>query len=162
MPRKTCRRLRRPFPRNLRLQALGFIPLGVIEADVTDHARRSRGFFTSSGSTAVDAGQQGSGEPVEVLRAKYLDYCSAQVADLLLYLSPDEIYLLAQRAYREEGREEALTYVEMVRVATDWLSRKISLPPFDVWLEDYRAHPARYEDYFIGLWESEAEIPVDD
>jgi len=30
-----------------------------------------------------------------------------------------------------------------------------------VWLEDYLAHPARYEDYFIGLWESEAEIPVD-
>ena len=109
----------------------------------------------------MDADQQGSEEPLEVLRAKYLDYCSAQVADLLLYLSPDEIYLLAQRAYREEGGEEELTYVEMVRIATDWMSHKMSLPPFDVWLVDYRAHPERYEEYFMGLWESEAEVPAD-
>ena len=109
----------------------------------------------------MDAGQKGSEEPLEVLRAKYLDYCSAQVADLLLYLSPDEIYLLAQRAYREEGGEGDLTYVEMVRNATDWLSRKVSLPPFDIWLEDYQAHPESYDEYFMGLWESEAEVPAD-
>ncbi len=109
----------------------------------------------------MDAGEQGSEEPLEVLRAKYVDYCSAQVADLLLYLSPDEIYLLAQRAYREEGGDEELTYVQMVRIATDWLSNKISLPPFDMWLDDYRAHPERYEEYFLGLWESEVEAPVD-
>lgn len=107
----------------------------------------------------MDAGQSGSEEPLEVLRAKYLDYCSAQIADLLLYLSPDEIYLLAQRAFREEGGEGEITYVEMVKVATDWLSRKVVLPPFDVWLEDYRAHPDRYEEYFMGLWESEVESP---
>ena len=109
----------------------------------------------------MDAGRQRSEEPREVLRAKYVDYCSAQVADLLLYLSPDEIYLLAQRAYREEGADEELTYVQMVRIATDWLSRKISLPPFDLWLADYRAHPERYEEYFLGLWESETDVPVD-
>jgi hypothetical protein len=107
----------------------------------------------------VDAGEQDSEEPPEVLRAKYVDYCSAQVADLLLYLSPDEIYLLAQRAYREEGREEELTYVQMVRIATDWLSRKMALPPFEMWLDDYRAHPDRYEEYLLGLWKS--EVPVD-
>ena len=105
----------------------------------------------------MDGGPSGSEEPLEVLRAKYLDYCSAQVADLLLYLSPDEIYLLAQRAFREEGGRGDVTYVEMVRVATDWLSKKIVLPPFEVWLEDYREHPARYEEYFMGLWRSEVE-----
>jgi hypothetical protein len=109
----------------------------------------------------VDAGEQSSEESLEVLRAKYADYCSAQVADLLLYLSPDEIYLLAQRAYREEDGGEELTYVQMVRIATDWLSHKMSLPPFDIWLDDYRAHPERYEEYLLGLWESEAEVPAD-
>lgn len=109
----------------------------------------------------MDAGDTGSEEPLEVLRAKYLDYCSAQVADLLLYLSPDEIYLLAQRAFREEGGEGDLTYVEMVRIATDWLSRRVALPPFDVWLVDYRANPDSYEEYFMGLWESEAELKAD-
>lgn len=105
----------------------------------------------------MDAGKKGSEEPLSVLRAKYHDYCSAQVADLLVYMSPDEIYLLAHRAYREQGGEGDISYVEMVRVATDWLSRRMALPPFDVWLEDYREHPERYEEYFIGLWESEPE-----
>lgn len=109
----------------------------------------------------MGAGQAGSQEPQEVLRAKYLDYCSAQVADLLLYLSPDEIYLLAQRAHREKGGQGDLSYVEMVQLATDWLSKKVALPPFEVWLEDYRAHPEQYEEYLLGLWESEADPSED-
>lgn len=101
------------------------------------------------------AGRPGPDESLEVLQAKYLDYCSAQVADLLLYLSPDEIYLLAQRAHRESGAQGELTYAQMVRIATDWLAAKVALPPFEVWAEDYKAHPERYEEYFMGLWESE-------
>mgnify|MGYP000535902863 CR=1 FL=1 len=62
----------------------------------------------------MDAGKKGSKESLEVLRAKYHDYCSAQVADLLVYMSPDEIYLLAHRAYREEGGAGEISYVEMV------------------------------------------------
>jgi hypothetical protein len=105
----------------------------------------------------VDEGKKGSEESLQVLRAKYHDYCSAQVADLLVLMSPDEIYLLAHRAYREEGGEGEISYVEMVRVATDWLGRRIALPPFEVWLEDYRANPDKYEEYFMGLWETESE-----
>ena len=99
------------------------------------------------------------GGTLEVLRAKYLDYCSAQLADLLLYLSPDEIYLLAQKAAQESGDSGDITYARMVRVATRWLSQKVVLPPFEVWVEDYRAHPDRYEEYLMGLWESEAQGP---
>jgi hypothetical protein len=96
------------------------------------------------------------GESAEVLRAKYLDYCSAQLAEILLYLSPDEIYTLAQRAARESDVSGA-GYDRIVQVATRWLSRKVILPPFEVWAEDYRAHPDRYEEYFMGLWESRAQ-----
>lgn len=105
----------------------------------------------------MGAGKSGSEEPLGVLHAKYLDYCSAQVADFLLYLSPDEIYLLAHRAHLEAGGEGELTYVEMVRIATDWLSARVALPPFEVWLEDYRAHPERYEEYLMGLWKADQE-----
>ena len=103
----------------------------------------------------MDAGQTRSDEPLHVLRAKYHDYCSAQVADLLVYMSPDEIYLLAHRALREEGGQTEVSYAEMVRVATEWLAGRVGLPPFELWVEDYRAHPDRYEEYFLGLWESE-------
>ena len=97
----------------------------------------------------------------EVLRAKYLDYCSAQLADMLLFLSPDEIYLIAQRAALERGDAGEISYTRMVQVATEWLSGKITLPPFEIWVEDYLAHPDRYDEYFMGLWESELTRPPD-
>jgi hypothetical protein len=96
-------------------------------------------------------------ESTEILRAKYLDYCSAQLAEILLYLSPDEIYTIAQRAAREsEGPVVSGSYDRMVQVATRWLSRKFPLPPFEVWAQDYREHPDRYEEYFMGLWDAKA------
>ena len=95
------------------------------------------------------------GDEMAILRAKYLDYCSAQLADLLLYLSPDEIFLVAEKAARERGEAGAGSYTEMVQTATEWLTRRVSLPPFEVWVEDYRAHPQQYENYLMGLWESE-------
>lgn len=102
-------------------------------------------------------------EDREVLRAKYLDYCSAQVADLLLFLSPDEIYLLAQRAAAESDADPGeVSYMRMVAVATEWLSRKVTLPPFEIWVEDYIAHPDRYDEYFMGLWESDLTLPTDE
>jgi len=102
-------------------------------------------------------GATGSEEPLHILRAKYHDYCSAQVADLLVYMSPDDIYLLAERARREEAGDDAVPYAEVVRIATEWLSRRVALPPFDVWVEDYRRFPERYDQYLMGLWESAAD-----
>ena len=114
----------------------------------------------------MDGDRKDSGEPLHVLRAKYHDYCSAQVADLLVYMSPDEIYLLAHRAYREEGGEGDISYAEMVRVATEWLGKRVALPPFEVWVEDHRAHPDLYEEYFMGLWEADVpprgDVPPDE
>lgn len=96
-----------------------------------------------------------------ILRAKYLDYCSAQLADLLLYLTPDEIFLVAEKAARERGETSAGSYMHMVQTATAWLSTRVSLPPFEEWVEDYRADPERYESHLIGLWESDLKIPLD-
>lgn len=100
---------------------------------------------------------QEDGDPELVLRAKYLDYCSAQVADVLLLLSPDEMYVLAEDAAREAGLSDELGYDQIVRLATERISKKLALPPFDVWLLDYQASPERYEQYFMGLWESELQ-----
>lgn len=109
----------------------------------------------------MDPGERGFDEPLEVLRAKYLDYCSAQIADLLVYLSPDEIYLIAHRAEAEVGGNASLGYAEMVRVATGWLARRVALPPFGIWVEDYAAHPRRYDTYLLGLWKSESDAPAE-
>lgn len=99
--------------------------------------------------------KEGGTEPEDVLRAKYLDYCSAQVADILLLLSPDEMYVLAQDAAQDSGFEGELGYEQMVKLATERVSEKLALPPFELWVEAYRANPDRYEQYLMGLWESD-------
>jgi hypothetical protein len=78
-------------------------------------------------------GSKGS-TPEEILKAKYLDFCSAQVADILLLLSPDEMFVLAQDAAREAGMTGELGYEQIVTLATERVSRKLALPPFDIWL----------------------------
>lgn len=100
-------------------------------------------------------------ESEEVLRAKYLDYCSAQVADILLLLTPDEMYVLAQDAAREVDLSGNLGYDEIVRLATEKVSRKLALPPFEVWSRDYRKNPEGYDEYLMGLWESELPTRTD-
>lgn len=111
--------------------------------------------MSSRGRPAERKGSSGSGDPV--LEAKYLDYCSARVAEVLLHMSADDMYLLAQDAARDSGRsgDESLTYEEIVRLATERISRKLALPPFDAWVEAYHAEPERYDREMLGLWEAE-------
>ncbi|MSR22030.1 MAG: hypothetical protein EXR92_00480 [Gemmatimonadetes bacterium] len=107
------------------------------------------------GKSAPPGEQGGSSDPV--LRAKYLDYCSARVAELLLQLTPDEMYLLAQDATQESESEaaEPLSYTQIVQLATNRISRKLSLPDFPTWVEAYREDPQRYDREMLGLWESD-------
>ncbi len=92
-----------------------------------------------------------------VLRAKYLDYCSSQVAEHLLLLSPDEIYVLAQEALRAGGQKSDPSYEQMVRLATEGVAQRLTLPPFEQWAAEYEQDPARYDNQLLGLWESELD-----
>ncbi len=93
-------------------------------------------------------------ESEAVLRAKYLDFCSAQVADILLLLTPDEMFTLAQDA---AGESSEVTYDDIVRLATARISQKLALPPFESWCEEYLESPEKFEHEFLGLWEVDLE-----
>jgi hypothetical protein len=97
------------------------------------------------------------------LRAKYLDWCSAQVADHFLALSADEIFELAERAARDEdgvptrslqasGSDEFSSYRAMVELVTGVLTQQLDLPEFDDWLELYRSDPDAVEERLLGFW----------
>lgn len=92
-------------------------------------------------------------ESDEVLRAKYLDYCSAQIADRLLELPPDEIYLLAEQAKLKRGQDEA-RFGDLVWMATEGIRERLALPSFEEWVRDYRANPEHYRKYFL-VWDTE-------
>jgi hypothetical protein len=108
-----------------------------------------------------------------VLRAKYLDWCSARIAERFLELTPDEIYELAQRATREReehsggaivasdphrdrvGREEGVpmeSYRQIIERVTEALASTVTLPEFDEWRVSYEQSPARYDVEMLGFW----------
>ena len=67
-------------------------------------------------------------EPTRVLRTKYRDYCSARVADVLLTLSPDEIYTLAEAEARRSPEERPTSYTHAVDLATKRVREQLQLP----------------------------------
>lgn len=116
---------------------------------------RGEATLTRPGKTDPEVPLQEPSEPV--LRAKYLDYCSARVADLLLRLTADEMYVLARDAAGEleDQGNEPLSYTDIVRLATDRISRKLALPDYHQWATEYRANPESFEKELLGLWETD-------
>ncbi len=101
----------------------------------------------------------------DVLHAKYLDWCSARIADLFLRLTPDEVYEIAFEAGGEPGGEPAasvvggrvaeaaasrLSYRSMVERVTERLWT--TLPRFEAWRTAYEREPERYEAELLGFW----------
>ena len=98
-----------------------------------------------------------SDEAQDTLRAKYYDYCSARVADVLLGMAPDQIFVAAEEEARARGLAGELGYERMMKLATEQISRQIGLPTFDQWLEAYERDPDAIEGRLMGLWKSDAE-----
>lgn len=97
------------------------------------------------------------GSPDPMLRGKYLDYCSARVAEVLVGMSPDEMYLLAQEVASEAGSRigEPPSFSLIVGLATERLSRDLSLPTFEDWAAAYAEDPEGFERQMLGLWEED-------
>ena len=97
--------------------------------------------------------KQGKSVQADELRDKYVDYCSAQIAEYLLLLSPDEIYLLAREAHLAKGMTGEPSYEDLVKLAQGGVSKRLALPSFDEWLIEYNENTGKYEDGFLALWE---------
>lgn len=87
-----------------------------------------------------------------VLRAKYDDYCSHQVAEVVLKLSPGEVYGLAEAEALAANRVAPSSFDEAVRLATRKIRERLDLPDFRAWAEDYRKNPDRFDPQLMGLW----------
>lgn len=94
------------------------------------------------------------------LRAKYLDWCSARIADRFLALEPEEIYRLARPAESAEaglsasgvGSDGGESYRVLVQRVTASLLEEMSLPAFEEWSRSYAADPERYDGEMLGFW----------
>jgi hypothetical protein len=96
---------------------------------------------------------------LEQLRSLYDSYRLDQVAHLVALLEPEdfremvEILLAGRRLdYRHSDR------FQMAMSVVQELERRLPLPPFEVWLTDYLAHPSEYRRYAWELHRGE-ELP---
>lgn len=93
----------------------------------------------------------GSVDPV--LRAKYIDYCSAQLTEVFLSLPDERVYqLLEEAALDADLHPGDLGFLMKVRLVTRRLRESVPLPNFDDWSREYREDPARFDVHLLGLW----------
>lgn len=100
------------------------------------------------------------GSEQSTLRAKYLDWCSAQLADRFLELTPEEIYELARPTEQETGglpHPSNESYRVVVQRVTDVLLDRIPLPSFEQWTAAYAEEPERFEAELLGFWRDSPE-----
>ena len=89
----------------------------------------------------------------EVLRAKYLDFCSARLTEVFLSLSEERIYRLVEEAAREANLQVGtLNFQTMVRLVTQKLEQSVPLPDLQTWAREYSADPDRFDEHLLGLW----------
>lgn len=109
-----------------------------------------------------------SGE--RTLRAKYLDWCSARLAERFLDLSPEQIYDLARPSPTgsaeapEDGAAVATlppatdeSYRALVQRVTDALLERTPLPTYEQWAAAYEETPERFDAELLGFWKEVAE-----
>ena len=98
------------------------------------------------------------GSDRSILRDKYLDFCSAQIAEIFLSLSDERIYELVEEAASERNLSPgSLGFDTMVKLVTEKLHESVPLPDLETWIEDYTANPDHYEHLLLGLWSEGGE-----
>ncbi len=103
-------------------------------------------------------------------RAKYLDWCSARLAERFLDLSPEQIYELARpndapaeaESPAGSGRSTLpppthASYRSLVQRVTDVLLERTPLPTYEQWSAAYEEAPERFEVELLGFWKDALE-----
>jgi hypothetical protein len=96
----------------------------------------------------------------EALRVRYLDWCSAKVAEYFLRLSPEEVWLRAAAAREtpdpaaEAGMERGFVFggpsFGLARRMARQLAAELDLPSYEVWVEEYLRDPERFEQEILA------------
>lgn len=93
------------------------------------------------------------------LRSQYESYRLDQVAHLIALLRPADFREIVE--LRLEGRRidfNSRDRFQLAMTVVQDLERRLPLPPFEVWVEDYVAHPEEYHRYTRAL-HGAGEVP---
>lgn len=96
---------------------------------------------------------------LEELRSLYESYRLDQVAHLIALLEPGDFRELVE--IRLVGRRvdfNARDRLQLAMSVVQEIERRMPLPPFEVWVEDYLAHASEYRAYSLAL-RAEGDLP---
>jgi hypothetical protein len=125
------------------------------EGATPDVSRWFRRLLAGRSRELVPPGGEGSesGEPtLSRLRSLYDSYRIDQVSHLVALMSPERFKALVEQVL--EGREidfRASDRLQAAMLVVQELERHLPLPPFELWAEDYLAHPEVYHRYSHDL-----------
>jgi hypothetical protein len=152
-----------------RARGLGRPLLSALLESALETAERRRGFTPQLQRWFRDVLAERAAQPsvsdlnaptLAELRSLYESYRLDQVAHLIALIRPDEFRELVEillDGRRIDFRERDRLQLAM-SVVQD-LERRLPLPPFEVWVEDYLANPAAYRQY---AWELHGDGPLPD
>jgi hypothetical protein len=150
-----------------RARALGKpLLLALLQSALHTHERRlaahdyNRWFRELLAARAIElaphAMRAASNLTYEQLRSRYESYRTDQVSHLIALIAPADFRilveaLLAGRAIDFQARDR----FQLAMTVVQDLERRLPLPPFEVWLEDYLAHTTEYDLYSHTLHQGE-------
>ena len=98
--------------------------------------------------TWEDDGGAAEHRSIRELRSIYASYRLDQVAHFITLVGKEEFHSSVERILEGEsfdfGAKDRLQFAMMV---VEFIESRLPLPPFEVWVEDYLAHPEEYRLY---------------
>jgi hypothetical protein len=87
-------------------------------------------------------------EEADELRSLYASYRLDQVAHIIALVRPEDFQRAVDRILEGQvfdiGAKDRLQFALMV---VEYIESRLPLPPFEVWVDDYLAHPSAYQLY---------------
>jgi hypothetical protein len=130
----------------------------LLESSLSTHERRSDGsrdvshwfrrVLASRSEALVPGGWGEGGRTLTRLRSLYDSYRIDQVSHLIALIGPEAFRGLVERVL--DGREidfRASDRLQLAMLVVQELERRLPLPPFEVWAEDYLGHAEAYRRY---------------
>ncbi|HEX2190791.1 MAG TPA: hypothetical protein VHG51_17920 [Longimicrobiaceae bacterium] len=94
------------------------------------------------------------------LRTRYTDWCSARIAEHLLALSPEEVFLLSERGVPSDaaptpnpasGSFSLPSRYSRAERSIQAAHAELGLPTFEDWKAEYARDPARFDADILGF-----------
>jgi hypothetical protein len=112
------------------------------------YAKWFRDILSRSAQQHVEDAVTDPARSLQRMKSLYESYRTDQVSHLIALTDPNDFRALVEKLL--DGREidfRARDRFQLAMIVVQELEKRLPLPPFEAWVEDYLARPAVYEEY---------------